>query len=216
VAEGGTRAASRAIARRRQMETIPIAAAPDGQPPDPTVGTGCFMLNTDRICLQCGTTSNGDRAVVCRRCGLRFGDEPRRDAELPTCPICYVTVDDDGLTPSYRNRLQRISLVAHMEEHEAFPPGDDDWLGTLRRGDQIAVGRFSAPFDLVRRYLVTGQIDGGRNRTLQHNAVLTAMSQIKRWGRNPDVFGDQPAWQEARAQIAAVMDRYAQGRRTPW
>jgi len=174
------------------------------------------MLTTDRVCLQCGTTSNVDRAIVCRRCGLRFGDEPRRDAVLPVCPICYLTVDDDGLTPSYRNRYQRVSLVVHMEQHEAFPPGDDDWLNTLRRGDQIVIGRFSAPFDLVRRYLVTGQIEAGRGRTIQHNAVLTAMSQIKRWGREPDVFGDQPEWQEARAQLAAVMDRYAAGRRTPW
>ena len=109
------------------------------------------MLTTDRICLQCGTTSNQDRAVVCRRCGLRFGDEPRRDATLPTCPICYLTVGDDGLTPSYRNRLVRISLVQHLDEHDAFPPGDDEWLGSLRRGDQIVVGRFTAPFDVVRR-----------------------------------------------------------------
>ena len=174
------------------------------------------MLATDRICLQCGTTSNKDGAVVCRRCGLRFGDEPRRDAQLPVCPICYVTVDDDGRTPSYRNRLVRISLVAHMEEHDEFPTGDDDWLATLRRGDLIAIGRFTAPFDLVRRYLVPGQIEGGRGRTIQHNAVLTAMAQIHRWGRTPDVFGDQPAWQEARGMIAEVMDRYAQGRRTPW
>lgn len=174
------------------------------------------MLTTDRICLQCGTTSNTDRAVVCRRCGLRFGDEPRRDAALPVCPICYLTVDDDGLTPSFRNRYQRVSLVVHMEEHEAFPPGDDDWLNTLRRGDQIAIGRFLAPFDLVRRYLVTGQIQAGRGRTFQHNAILTAMSQIQRWGRHPDVFGDQPEWQEARDELATVMDRYAAGRRTPW
>jgi hypothetical protein len=174
------------------------------------------MLATERICLQCGTTSNGDRAVVCRRCGLRFGAEPRRDVELPSCPTCYVTVDDDGRTPSYRNRLQRISLVAHMEEHDAYPVGDDDWLATFRRGDQMVVGRFTAPFDLVRRYLVTGQIEAGRGRTIQHNALLTAMSQIKRWGREADVFGDQPAWHEARAALAAMMDRFAEGRRTPW
>jgi hypothetical protein len=173
------------------------------------------MLTSERICLQCGTTSSADRAVVCRRCGLRFGDGPRADAALPSCPICYLTVDDDGLTPSYRNRYQRISLVAHMDEHDAFPPGDDDWLATLRRGDQIVVGRFIAPFDLVRRYLVTGQIEAGRGRTVQHNAVLTAMAQIVRWGRTPDVFGDQPAWVEARAAIAQVMDRYAAGRRMP-
>lgn len=182
---------------------------------DPSLDPEPCMLTTDRICLQCGTTSNADRAVVCRRCGLRFGDEPRRDAQLPSCPTCYVTVDDDGLTASFRNRFQRISLVAHMEEHDTFPAGDDEWLETLRRGDQIAIGRFTAPFDLVRRYLVTGQIDGGRNRTIQHNAVVTAMAQIKRWGVEADVFGDQPAWQEARRQIAAVMERYAQGRRIP-
>ena len=173
------------------------------------------MLTTDRICLQCGTTSNGDRAVVCRRCGLRFGAEPRRDAVLPSCPVCYLTVDDDGLTVSYRTR-QRISLVEHIDEHELFPPGDDDWLATLRRGDQMAIGRFTAPFDLARRYLVTGQIEAGRGRTIQHNAVLTAMAQIRRWGRTPDVFGDQPAWEEARLAIASVMDRYAEGRRMPW
>jgi hypothetical protein len=173
------------------------------------------MLATDRICLQCGTTSNADRAVVCRRCGVRFGDEPRADAQLPTCPICYLTVDDDGLTPSFAQRFRRVSLVEHMAEHDAFPPGDDDWLNTLRRGDQIAIGRFTAPFDLVRRYLVTGQIEAGRGRTVQHNAVLTAMSQLRRWGRNPSVFGDQQEWQEARAAIASVMDRYAAGRRMP-
>jgi hypothetical protein len=173
------------------------------------------MLATDRICRQCGTASTADRAVVCRRCGLRFGDEPRRDAQLPTCPICYVTVDDDGLTPSLGQRFQRVNLVEHMQEHDAFPPGDDEWLGTLRRGDQMAIGRFTAPFDLVRRYLVTGQIEAGRGRTIQHNAVLTAMAQIKRWGRDPDVFGDQPSWQEARGELAHLMDRYAQGRRMP-
>jgi hypothetical protein len=41
------------------------------------------------------------------------------------------------------------------------------------------------------------------------------MAQIKRWGVEADVFGDQPAWQEARRQIGDVMERYAQGRRIP-
>ena len=166
-----------------------------------------------QVCLQCGTTTNAGRAIVCRRCGLRFGAEPRRDARLPVCPVCYVTVDDDGRTPSLRNRLVRLDLVAHMDEHAAYPVGDDDWLETLRRGDQIVIGRFTAPFDLVRRYLVTGQVEAGRGRMIMHNAVVSAMAQIRRWGPDAVILGDQPAWQEARRAVADVMERYARGRR---
>lgn len=166
------------------------------------------------VCLQCGTTTTSDGAKVCRRCGLRFGDEPRRDARLPSCPICYVTVGDDGRTASLRDPRLRLDLVTHMQEHDAYPVGDDEWLETLRRGDQIVVGRFIAPFDMVRHYLVTGQLDGGRGRALAHNALSTAMAQIARWGREPDVFGDQATWREAREAVGRLMDRYAQGRRT--
>jgi hypothetical protein len=55
------------------------------------------------------------------------------------------------------------------------PVGDDDWLETLRDGDEIVIERWRAPFSLTRRYLVTGQWDGGRERTYVHNAVILAM-----------------------------------------
>ena len=48
----------------------------------------------------------------------------------------------------------------------------------LREHDRIRIGRWSAPFDLVRRYLVTGIVDAGRNRLAQHNSIVTAMTQI--------------------------------------
>ena len=41
-----------------------------------------------------------------------------------------------------------------MREHDRHPVGDDEWLETLREGDRLRWGRWSAPFDTVRRYLV--------------------------------------------------------------
>lgn len=165
------------------------------------------------VCLQCGTTSSVAGARVCRRCGLRFGDAPRLDATLPSCPICYATVDDDGRIPSLTRDGRRLDLVSHMDEHESFPVGDDDWLETLRVGDRITVGRWTAPFDVVRRYLVTGVVDAGRGRTMQHNTLVTAMTQIQRWGAEAAVFGDQAEWREARAAVAELMERYHRVRR---
>jgi len=160
------------------------------------------------VCLQCGTTSSVVGARVCRRCGLRFGDAPRRDVSLPACPICYASVDDDGRLPSLFRDGRRVDLVAHMEEHDTFPVGDDEWLETLRVGDRIAVGRWTAPFEVVRRYLVTGVVEAGRGRTMQHNALVTAMTQLQRWGSEASIFGDQPAWAEARQAVADLMERY--------
>ena len=37
-------------------------------------------------CLQCGTPAARPDATFCRRCGLPYGDAPRADAELPSCP----------------------------------------------------------------------------------------------------------------------------------
>ncbi len=34
------------------------------------------------------------------------------------------------------------------------------------------------------------------------------MTQIQRWGRDPDVFGDQEEWKAARDAVAELMDRY--------
>ena len=159
------------------------------------------------VCLQCGMIA-GDQVTFCRRCGLPVGAEPRADAALPTCPICYVTVDDDGRIASPGSRGTRLDLVAHMADHDDHPVGDDDYLESLRAGDFIRIDRWQAPFDLVRRYLVTGAIDGGRRRSYQHSAVVMAMSQLKRWGPDAEIFGDQAEWRDARTAVTALLERY--------
>jgi len=166
--------------------------------------------STRPTCLQCGVPAI-DGTTFCRRCGLPYGEPPRADADLPACHICYQTVDDDGRLHA-RSGRGRLDLVGHIEEHRQFPVGDDDFLESLRVGDRIRIGRFVAPFDLVRRYLVTGTLDGGRRRAAAHNAIVTAMAQIGRWGTNAQVFGDQPEWREAREAVAHLMERYARGR----
>lgn len=153
------------------------------------------------------------RGTFCRRCGLPYGTPPRADVELPSCPICYVTVDDDGRLPSLGNYGLRVDLVRHQAEHDRHPVGDDDWLESLREGDRIRIDRWSAPFETVRRYLVTGQVEAGRNRALAHDAIVTAMTQIRRWGRDGEIFGDLPDWKAARAAVVELMERYARPRR---
>jgi hypothetical protein len=165
------------------------------------------MIET--ACLQCGTPAGSNLASFCRRCGLPYGERPRPDAELPMCPICYRTVDDDGRLPSLERQGVRVDLVRHQAEHEHHPVGDDDWLESLREGERIRIGRWSAPFEVVRRYLVTGLVEAGRGRAFAHDAVVYAMTQIARWGPNGTVFGDQPEWAEARASVTQLMERYA-------
>jgi hypothetical protein len=70
----------------------------------------------------------------------------------------------------------------HAYDHEQRPVGDDEWLETLRDGDDIVIDRWRAPFDLTRRYLVTGQWDGGRDRQYAHNAVVLAMADASAGG----------------------------------
>ena len=164
-------------------------------------------------CLQCGTPAARPDATFCRRCGLPYGDAPRADAELPTCPTCYRTVDDDGRTDSLDLPGLRVDLRHHMAEHDRHPVGDDEWLETLREGDKIRWGRWTAPFDTVRRYLVTGQVEAGRNRQLAHDLIVTAMTQIRRFGTEGVILGDQPEWQAARVAVSQLMERYATGRR---
>ena len=168
------------------------------------------MIST--VCLQCGTPSAVGGGVFCRRCGLPYGQPPRADAELPSCPICYKTVDDDGRLPSLDRAGVRVNLVRHQTEHDRHPVGDDDWLESLRRGDRIRIGRWTAPFETVRRYLVTGQVEAGRNRALAHDAIVTAMTQIRRWGPDPLIMGDLPEWKAARAAVVEMMERYARVR----
>jgi hypothetical protein len=164
------------------------------------------------VCLQCGTPSEQGRGSFCRRCGLPYGEAPGIAVELPSCPVCYRTVDDDGRLPSLDRPGLRVDLVRHRSEHEGHPVGDDDWLETLRMGDRIRIDRWTAPFETVRRYLVTGQIDAGRNRSLAHDAIVTAMTQLSRWGPDADIFGDLPDWKAARSAVSALMERYARGR----
>jgi hypothetical protein len=124
-----------------------------------------------------------------------------------------MTVDDDGRLPSLDRVGLRMDLVRHQAEHERYPVGDDEWLDSLREGDRIRIGRWSAPFETVRRYLVTGQVEAGRNRALAHDAIVTAMTQIKRWGSDASVFGDLPDWKAARTAVEDMMERYAKVRR---
>ena len=160
------------------------------------------------VCLECGTLARRPGMAVCGRCGLAFGERPRADAPLPTCPVCYREVDPDGLLPSPGAPTRRVALPRHLDEHDRAPVGDDEWLESLREGDRVRIGRWRAPFDLVRRYLVTGVVDAGRSRTARHDAVVTAMTQLARWGRDATILGDQPEWAEARAAVSELMERY--------
>lgn len=164
------------------------------------------------ICLQCGTAARSERAAFCVRCGLPYGAAPRWNAELPTCSVCYASAADDGRFASRDRPGTRLDLQAHLVEHEQHPVGDDDYLEGLREGALIRVGGWKAPFDLVRRYLVTGALDGGRGRLLEHNTIVTAMTQLNRFGRDVEILGDQSEWRAARDAVARLMDRYHEAR----
>ena len=159
------------------------------------------------VCLQCGMATASAGGTFCRRCGLAYGAPPRAYM-APTCPICYRDAADDGRFESVVPGQGRVDLVRHMEEHSGAPVGDDDYLESLREGESVRVGRWSAPFELVRRYLVLGVIDAGRSRRILHNALLLAMGQMVRFGPDATVVGDQPELAEARQALANVMERY--------
>jgi ribosomal protein L37E len=162
-----------------------------------------------RSCRQCGRQPTRPDAAVCGRCGIPFGSAPRADVTLPTCHICYATVADDGLLPSLARAGHHVPIAEHIAEHDQHPVGDDEWLETLRSGDRIRIGRWEAPFDVVRRYLVTGVVDAGRRRAMLHDAIVSAMGQIARWGDDASsVVGDQAEWREARAAVSALLERY--------
>ena len=122
-------------------------------------------------------------------------------------------MDDDGRLDSLELPGLRVELRRHMVEHDQHPVGDDEWLETLREGDRIRWGSWTASYDTVRRYLVTGQVEAGRNRQLAHDMIVTAMTQLRRWGPDGEILGDQPAWQAARSAVSELMERYAAGRR---
>jgi hypothetical protein len=141
-----------------------------------------------KVCLQCGAAARSTTATFCGRCGLPYGSAPRADAELPICHICYRTVGDDGLLPSQDRPGSRINLQAHLTEHDRHPVGDDDFLESLREGDQIRIGRGEAPVDVVRRYLVPVAVEAGRRRTFEHNTIVTAMTKIRNWGTDAEII----------------------------
>ena len=200
---------------RRRSRGRSTSTAPTGRPAGPCARPAARVLHfvISTVCLQCGTPSDQGRGAFCRRCGLPYGQPPRATAELPTCPICYRTVDDDGRLPS----LERHGVARRPRPSpgRTRPPS-----GRRRRLARIAptratgypIGKWHAPFDTVRRYLVTGQVDAGRNRALAHDAIVTAMTQIKRWGPHGDIFGDLPDWKAARQAVVEMMERYARGR----
>ncbi len=162
-------------------------------------------------CLSCGTPARSAASTFCGRCGRPFGAEPSPFVDLPACPVCYRTADDDGRFPSTAQPGLRFDLPRHVDEHDQYPVGDDDYLESLREGAKIRIGRWSAPFDLVRRYLVTGALDGGRRRQFEHDLIVTAMTQLARFGRNAEILGDQPEWREARDAVATLMERFHRG-----
>ena len=164
-------------------------------------------------CRQCGTVAGSTSATFCRRCGLPYGEPPRHDVELPSCHVCYQTVDDEGRLPSLDAPGLMVDLHHHLAEHDRHPVGDDEWLESLRLGDRVRIGRWSAPFDVVRRYLVTGVVEGGRRRAFEHNTIVTAMTQLRRFGHGAAILGDQPEWQAARAAVSELMERYHLRRR---
>ncbi len=158
------------------------------------------------VCLQCGIAARTS-ASFCRRCGLVYGAPPRAYME-PTCPVCYQLAGSDGRFESLSPGQGRVDLVRHRDEHEQHPVGDDEYLESLRQGDDVCIGRWRAPHDVVRRYLVLGVVDAGRGRSVRHDALLTAMAQLARWDAETSIIGDQQAWAEARAALVRVMERY--------
>jgi hypothetical protein len=175
--------------------------------PTPAVPTGASS------CRQCGAVQTNPAVTFCRRCGIPFGAPPSAEARLPSCPVCYQTVDDQGLLPPFGGFGARQPISEHLADHDRFPVGDDEWLESLRVGDRIRVGDGWAPFDLVRRYLVTGLVDAGHGRQVLHDAVVTAMSQLARWGNaEVDAFGDQEEWRTARQAVTRLMERYHRDR----
>jgi hypothetical protein len=159
-------------------------------------------------CLSCGTPARSSASTFCSRCGRPFGAAPPAHVELPACPVCYRSADDDGRLASQSLPGIRLDMPHHIAEHEQHPVGDDDYLESLREGTRIRIGQWTAPFDLVRRYLVTGVLDGGRRRQYEHDLIVTAMTQLARFGNDAVILGDQPEWRAARDAVAALMERY--------
>ena len=99
---------------------------------------------TDLVSLQCGTRARNKASTFCGRCGLPYGAPPRSEGELAACHICYKTTGEDGKFDSLDVRGLRVDLQRHMVEHERHAVGDDEYLESLREGDRIRIGRWTA------------------------------------------------------------------------
>ena len=111
-----------------------------------------------------------------------YGDAPRDDAELPTCPICYRTVDDDGRPGSLELPGLRVDLRRTWSSTIVTRSATTSGSKPFVRAISSAGAAGPPPIDTVRRYLVTGQLEAGRNRQLAHDLIVTAMTQLRRWG----------------------------------
>ena len=98
----------------------------------------------DLTCLQCGAVASFAGAKLCRRCGLPFGEAPPASARLAECPVCYATSGDDGRFPSSARPGTRVDINTHVDEHERFPVGDDEWL-EIRCASTTASGSAAGP-----------------------------------------------------------------------
>ena len=133
-------------------------------------------------CLQCGTVATRAAARMCRRCGIPFGEAPTASARLASCPVCYRDTDADGRLPSLAHPSRRLDINEHIDEHERFPVGDDAWLETMRRVDRIGSAAGRRPSTSSAGTWPPGWSTRGRNRLALHNALVTAMTQVQRWG----------------------------------
>ena len=90
-------------------------------------------------------------------------------------------------------------------------------LLTRVRAARIASGEISAARLYDVRAFKCALAELGYLRTLTRRptggTIVTAMTQLRRWGADGVILGDQPEWQAARTAVAELMERYAAGRR---
>ena len=138
--------------------------------------------------LQCGTPRSvplpRPRSADVVGCPTATRREP-----TPSCRSARSatsSVDDDGRLPSLETPALRVDLAGIRPSttgtRSATTTGSS--RSAKATGSAWAAGR--RPSTTVRRYLVTGQVDAGRNRQLAHDTIVTAMTQLRRWGTEAD------------------------------
>ena len=180
----------------------PPRPASDRRPtgPSATAGrTGTFASMIALACLQCGTPAiRDDRHVLPPlRPAVRRAAARRRGAADLSDLLPRPSTTTAGRRASTCRACASTSRH-HMVEHDRHPVGDDEWLETLREGDRsggAAGPRRSTPSAATSS---PGRSTPGRNRQLAHDVIVTAMTQIRRWGPNGDDLR-RPARVEGRA-----------------